>query len=427
MALEARRILIVGGGFAGAGLARCLRRDLPPGWHVILFSRENHLVFTPLLAEVVGSAINPLHVVWPVREMARGVTCRTAPVTGLDLEAGQAIYEGPDGESLREGYDHLVLACGLDVNLSIVPGMGRHGWPVKTLGDAIALRNHLLQQLERAEAETDAKRRSELLSFAVVGGGFTGIELAGSILDLLVESSRFYERFGAKDVRVTVVDGGKRILGPLPESLSAYAAGMLRRSGIEILNEKKVEEVRADGIVLGDGGFVEAATTISAVGNAVQPLLSDTKLPMQRGRLVVSPEMRVEGHQNVWALGDCAAVPNSFDDSISPTLAQFASRQADLLARNLVAVIAGRDPEPFHYHMKGMFAALGHGKAVGNPFGMRLVGFPAYVMWRAIYWSKMPSLARKVQIAFDWFWDLFFARDIVELSTMRTRDRPDPD
>jgi NADH dehydrogenase len=391
---------------------------------VVLFTRENHFVFTPLLAEVVGAAIDPLHVVWPVREMAREVACRTSPVLELDVEASEVICEGPDGERLRTRYDQLVIACGLDVNLAMISGMADHGWALKTLGDAIALRNHIVQQLERAEAEPDPKRRAEFLSFAVVGGGFTGVEIAGSIMDLLRASCRFYQRFSREDLRVSIVDGGDRLLGPMPEALSAYARRELERQGVHVCTQAKVQAVRDDGILLGDGTLVGAATTISAVGNAVQPLLAETTLPIERGRLTVEGTMRVRGHENVWALGDCAAVPNAHDGSISPTLGQFAARQASLLARNLVAVIGGGEPRPFHYRPEGMFAAIGHSKAVGNPFGVQVSGLPAYLMWRGIYWIKMPTLARKLQIAFDWFWDFFFPRDIVEISTLRTPARP---
>jgi NADH dehydrogenase len=414
------RILIIGGGFAGSTLAVSLRKKLPESWEIVLFSRENHFVFTPLLAEVVGAAIDPLHVVWPVREMVQGVACRTSAVESLDLERKEVVVTGPSGEPLRERWDHLVIACGQAADLSIVPGMEQHAWPLKTLGDALALRNHVIQQLELAEAEPDPERRARLLSFAVVGGGFTGVEVAGSIMDLLIKACRFYQRFGPRDLKVTIVDGGPRILGPLPEDLSEHARKDLEERGVDVLSGQSVKEVTADGIALGDGNAVSAGSVISAVGTNVQPLLAGTSLPMERRRLVVSGEMRVEGHDDIWALGDCAAVPNAFDQSVSPTLGQFAVRQARQLATNLEAVIAGRAPGAFHYHTKGMFAAVGHSRAVGNPFGRHVTGFSAYVMWRAIYWSKMPTLTRRVQIGLDWLFDVIFKPSIVEISTLRT-------
>lgn len=414
------RIVIVGGGFAGSDLARRLRGRLPTGWDVHVYSAENHVVFTPLLPEVVGASIDPLHVVWPIRTMVPGVTCRTALVRGFDFANRRIEYVGPLGEVLEDHYDHLVLCCGLDVNLDIVPGMAQHGWPLKTLGDALALRNHVIQQLERAEAEPDATQRAALLSFVVVGGGFTGVEVAGSLRDVLRESVRYYSRFSLRDVEVTILDGGPRILGPLPEPLAAYAHGELERAGVKIRPNVHVKRVHANGVELeGEPGLV-AGTVIASVGNKVRPFLQASGLALERGRLVVDGTMRVGGVEGVWALGDCAAVPNAWDGSVSPTLGQFAVRQSMQLAENLLAISRGGSPKPFSYHARGMFAALGHRKAVGNPFGIRVTGLLAYLMWRGVYWSKMPSIARRIQIAVDWGWDLLFRRDLVEISTMRT-------
>jgi NADH dehydrogenase len=417
------RIVIVGGGFAGSDLARRLHGKLPAGWEVHIYSAENHVVFTPLLPEVVGAAIDPLHVVWPIRTMVPGVTCRTAEVRAFDFGARRIEYVGPLGEVLHDHYDQLVLCCGLDVNLDIVPGMAVHGWPLKTLGDALALRNHVIQQLERAEVEPDAGRRALLLSFAVVGGGFTGVEVAGALRDVLRESVRHYSRFGLRDIRVTILDGGPRILGPLPEPLAVYAHGELVRSGVEIRTNVHVQRVHADGVDLAGDEKLAAGTVIASVGNKVGPMLASSGLVLEKGRVVVDGTMRVAGVEGVWALGDCAAVPNAHDGKISPTLGQFAVRQSLQLAANLQAISRGGAPRPFSYHARGMFAALGHRKAVGNPFGVRVTGLFAWLMWRGLYWSKMPSIARRIQIAVDWTWDLMFRRDLVEISTVQTPRR----
>lgn len=418
-----QRIVIIGGGFAGADLARRLQRKLRSDWEVLLYSRENHFVFTPLLPEVVGAAINPLHVVWPVREMAPGAICRTVEVKSLDFDNQEIEYLGPEDQPLRQKYDHLILGCGLDVNLDLVPGLREYGWAIKTLGDAIELRNHVIQQLERAEAEPDDDKRAEFLSFAVVGGGFTGVEVAGSIRDMLSESARFYKRFRLEDIQVVILEAGPRVLGPLPESLSAYAQRKLEASGVKIHTGVSVSEIKENGVELGDEGFMLAGTVIASIGNTMHTLLAESDLPTERGRVLVEPSMLVQGHENVWAFGDCASVPNAYDGKPSPTLGQFAVRQSKQMAKNLLATIAGRETEPFSYHTRGMFAAIGSGKAVGNPFGIKVTGFIAYMMWRAVYWSKMPSFARRIQIAFDWAWDLLFRRDIVELSTLTTSQR----
>lgn len=422
MSKNNQRIVIVGGGFAGVEVAQNLRKKLPRSAEIILFSRENHLCFTPLLTEVVGSSLNPLHVVWSIREMVKDVVCRTTPVTGFDFENNQVLYQSLEGSESRESYDHLVLAAGLPVRLEIIPGMAEHGWPIKTLGDAAALRNHLIAQLERAEIAKDPEVKKNLLSVAVVGGGFTGVEVAGAILDLYKECSRFYSRISEEEIEVHLVEGSPRILGPLSEPLAEFAAKRMVERGMQIRAGAQVEAVEANGIRLKGDELIRAGTVISAVGNGTHPFIANSGLPIERGRLVVTPEMRIEAQPNVWAVGDCAAVPNAFDDSISPTLGQFATRQARQLAKNIVAVTKGNEPKPFRYRPEGMFCLIGHRNAVGQAFGLRFAGLFAWFLWHGIYWAKMPTLARKVQIAVDWGWNLFFPRDIVELSMEQTRD-----
>ena len=413
-------LVIVGGGFAGVYAARHLRRRLDRDWHIVLFSRENHFIFTPLLGDVVGSAINPMHVVWPIRQMARGVTCRTAALTALDLSARAVAYETAAGRPARQGYDHLVLACGSAVNLDIMPGMAAHGWPLKTMGDALLLRNHLIGQLERAEVETDPSRRRRLLSVVVVGAGFSGVEVTGEIADLLRESSRFYGGLRREDIRVTLLEGRDRILPELPESLSAFARRKMSQHGIDIRTGASALAVTEAGVCLKDGTEIEAGTVVCTIGTTVNPLLAAAGLPLERNRVKTAPDMRVQGQDNVWALGDCAAVPNAHDGSISPPTAQMAVRQARQLAGNIAAAALGRPTRPFAFKPLGMLASIGNRKAVGLVLGVKVSGFPAWFLWRGVYLSKMPTLARKIQIAFDWAWQLVFPRDLAQLSLEAT-------
>lgn len=404
--------------------ARGLAGKLPAGWEVVLYSEENHFVFTPLLTEVVGASINPLHCVWPLREMVSGISYRTVPVVGLDLDAREVIYEERDGELRRDRWDHLVLTPGLAAYLDILPGLATHGWPLKVLGDALVLRNRLIGQLERAEVERDSAKRRRLLSFAVIGGGFTGAEVAGSMADLLKEASRYYERVDPGEISVHVVEMAPHILASLPESLSTFAERKMRQRGIDIRCGVKVEYVSGEGLHLEGGELIRATTVVAAVGNKMQPLLEDSDLPRERNRLEVTPEMRVEGFSDIWALGDCAAVPNAREDGeISPPTAQYASRQGKLLAKNLRAAIAGREPRPFDYRPQGMFAAIGHRNAVGEVFGWKLSGFLAWFLWHGVYWGKMPTFTRKVQIALDWAINYLFRPDIVEIATLTTQRR----
>jgi NADH dehydrogenase len=419
-----RTVVIVGGGFAGAYLAGRLERRLPAGWELVLFSEENFLTFTPLLAEVVGSSIGAHHVVAPLRQSLRRTLCRTAAVTRLCLEAREVDYRLPDGRVGRQSYEHLVLACGMVVNTDVIPGVDAHAFPLKTLGDALVLRNHVLTQLELAEIEPDPERRRQLLSFAVIGGGFSGVEVAGEILDLLVASRRFYPSLRVEPPRVVILHGPNRLLPEMPPSLGDYARARLEARGLTVRLETHAQAVGPEGVALGDGSLVRAGTVVCTIGNTVTPLMAASGLPLEHGRLRTGPDMRVPGHDNVWALGDCALVPNAHDGKLSPTLAQFALRQARQLAANLKRDLAGKPTRPFSFRMLGSFAAIGHHNAVGRILGLKVSGFFAWVLWRAVYLGKMPTLARKVQVAFDWAWDLIFPRDIVQLNPRTTHRLP---
>lgn len=414
-------IVILGGGFAGAETARRLQAHVPHGQEVILFSRENHLCYTPLLAEVVGASIEATHVVAPVRQFARQVTCRTAVVTAIDLARREVTYLVGDGHSATQKYGQLVLACGAITNLDVMPGMAAHGKPLKTLGDALLLRNHIISMLEQAEAEPDLQRRQTLVTFVVVGGGFSGVEVAGEVFDLVSTSRKYYRTLRQTPPRVVLVHSRDHLLPELPAKLGDFAQHKMEGRGIEILLNVRVQAVTEYGVRLPDGSEIAADTVICTVGTATNPLLTHLGLPMDKGRVKTDGDMRVTGHPEVWALGDCAAVPNAGDSQISPPLAQFAVRQARRLARNIAAVLKGGKPEEFRYHMKGAFAAIGHHNAVGQAFGISLSGFFAWFLWRGFYLSQMPTFARKLQIAFDWAWQMLFARDIVEISVNPTQ------
>jgi NADH:ubiquinone reductase (H+-translocating) len=416
MSTARKNLVIAGGGFAGVYAARYLQKRLPADWEIILFSAENHFIFTPLLGDVVGSAINPMHVVWPIRQMARRVTCRTAALATLDAAEHAVLYKMPDGKMERLPFEHLVLACGSVVNLDIIPGMAAHGWPLKTMGDALLLRNHLIGLLEKAEVEPDPAVRMRLLSVVVVGGGFSGVEVTGEVYDLLVESCRFYSTLRSTDIRVTLLEARERILPELPESLSRFALRKMTRHGIDIKVNALAQSVTGAGIQLRDGTHISAGTVVCTIGTTANPLVAASGLPLKNNRVQTNPDMRVSGRERIWALGDCAAVPNAYDQKPSAPTAQVAIRQARQLADNILATLRGQPTRPFKFKPVGMLASIGNRKAVGQIFGLKIWGFPAWFVWRGIYLAKMPTLARKVQIAFDWAWQLFFPRDIVQLS-----------
>jgi len=413
-------VVIIGGGFAGVNVAQRLERALARDWDVVLFSQENHHVFTPLLGDVVGAAINPMHVVWPIRQMVRRVICHTATVIAVDRERKEVVYHTAAGREARQAYTHLVLACGSQVNLNIIPGMAAHGWPLKTMGDALVLRNHLIGQLEKAHVEPDALVRKWLASVVVVGGGFSGVEVAGEIADLLLESRRYYPRIAADEIKVTLLHSRDRILPELSAKLAEFAQTKMRKRGIDIRLNAAAAAVTEKFVRLKTGDEVIAGTVVCTIGTTVNPLIPKLQLPSEKNRLLVDADMRVKGTDDIWSLGDCAQVPNARDGQPCPPTAQFAVRQAKHLAANIAAIAEGKTTTPFSFKPVGAFASIGNRRAVGEVYGLRFSGLPAWLMWRGIYLSKMPTFARKVQIAFDWLWQLFFPRDIVELNLGQT-------
>jgi NADH dehydrogenase len=418
--MTTKHIVIIGGGFGGVYTAKYLQKRLPQDWDLILFSQENHFIFTPLLGDVVGSSINPMHVVWPVRQMVPRVDCRTAALTDIDLSGHEVTYTTAAGCSERQSFDHLVLACGSVVNLDIIPGMAAHGWPLKTMGDALMLRNHLISLLEKAEVETDLARKQRLLSVVVVGAGYSGVEVTGEVADLLKESARFYKTIRSGDIRVALLEGRERILPDLPESLSQFALKKMTQRGIDVRVQTIAQSVTQAGVRLADGGAINAATVICTIGTTTNPLLAPLNLPSIYNRIKTGPDLRIEGHTNLWAVGDCAAVPNAYDSKMSAPTAQVAVRQSRQLAVNLLRAIDGQPTKPFSFKPLGMLASIGNHRAVGLLFGLKVSGFLAWFLWRGVYLSKMPSLARKVQIAFDWAWQLIFPRDIAQLTLQQT-------
>jgi NADH dehydrogenase len=376
------------------------------------------------LAEVVGSSISPLHVVWTIRQTLRRTVCHTAEISQLDFGSQEVEHKLIGGRTGRQKYDHLILTCGMVVNTDVLPGAAAHSFALKTMGDALSLRNHLIEQLERAEVEPDGERRRQMVSFAILGGGFSGVEVAGEIFDLLTDALPSYRSLRRSDLHVTIIQGSDRILPELPERLGEYARTRQAARGIEIRLKARAAAVTESGVELEDGTTIRAGTVVCTIGTTTHPLIAGSGLPLERGRIRTDSDMRIIGKDNVWAIGDCAVVPNAFDGKPSPTLAQFAIRQGKQLAKNISQRVAGLPTHPFRYRTLGLFAAIGRRNAVGQVLGFTFDGFFAWFMWRGIYLGKMPTLARKVQIAFDWGWDLLFPRDICALSPRETARIP---
>ena len=414
--MEDARVVIVGGGFAGATLAEQLSRRVARNVEVVVISSENHMIFTPMLAEVAGRSLSGIDVVIPGRQMAPGATWVTATVTGVDLKKNEVEYTRPDGQRATLSYAHLVLACGSDVNLDVVPGMAAHAYTLRTVSDGMILGNEVIARFEQAAAETDEAERERLLTVVVVGGGFTGVEAAGHLFDLMQNIMPFYPQLRGIQPRMVLLQRGARIVPEFQhDSLSEFALRKLRKNGLDVRLNTDVNEVTGRYVRIGTGEQIVAGLVVCSVGTAPVALIKKIGLPVERGRLKTEPDMRVIGSANVWAFGDCAAVPNAWNGQISPPTAQFALRQAKQLAANLVRTYRGEPTRPFHFRPQGLLATIGHQNGVAEIYSFRFSGLVAWFLWRAIYLMKIPTFRRKLNVVVDWTWDIFFKPNAVQV------------
>src|SRR5215510_6249543 len=332
----ATRVVIVGGGFGGVKCARALRRRLTAeACEIVLFNRENHMVFHPLLPEVAGASLNPDAVAAPLRQMLTGVRCRTESVRAIDFARQVIEYDAHDGHTGTLSYDHVVIACGRSASLGAVPGMADHAFALKSVGDAMTLRSHVIQQLENAEVSSDPAQRQWYLSFLVIGAGFSGVEVAGEINDLVRHSRRFYPNIAPGEISVTLVHSRDHILPELGPELRSFARDKMRDAGITILLNRRVTAATSEGVVLQDGRRLRGATVVSTVGTGVPLLVERMAAPKDHGSLVTQPDMRLQGIETAWAIGVCAQIVNAYDGSMSPPTGQFAERQGRQAAENI--------------------------------------------------------------------------------------------
>jgi NADH dehydrogenase len=414
-----KNLVIVGGGFAGTRTARKLEHTLPPDWTLTLMSQENFITFNPLLPEVVGASIMPSHVIAPHRQMIHCSHVCMAQVSEIDTAAHMIHYLGEGPGVLR--YEQLVLTCGTNANLDIVKGMGQNALPLKTLGDALFLRNRIIARLEQAELQPDPEHRRWLTSFIVVGGGFSGVETAGELVDFLYASLKYYKRIRREDLRIVLLHSGERLLPELSVRLGEFTLRKMRRGGVDVRLGARAVRVTDRHLLLESGEILAGGTVICTIGTQPNSLLESIPAMKSRGRLVVNPDMSVPGVDGVWAAGDCAAVINALDGKVCPPTAQFAEAQANQLALNILAHLAGEPTKAFRFRPKGQLSSIGHNKAVAEVFGLKLSGFIAWLMWRGLSLLRLPTLARKTRLFLEWNWAMFFPPDIAHLGYRRTQ------
>ena len=422
------RVVVLGGGFGGVFTAKHLRRRAGPNVDVLLISRNNFFVFQPLLPEIAAGSINVEDGVTPLRRFLRGVAVLVAEIRDIDLGT-KTVLASPQraGEIRAVPYDQLVIALGQVVDLSRTPGLAERALVVKGATDAFRIRNQVLGCLEQADATTEPRRRRSLLTFVVIGGGFTGVETIGEVQELIRKSLRYYPNIRPDEIRTILIQHGTRILPELPEHLAAYAADHLSRRGIEIRLNSAVEAVTPAGVETDSGPPIDAETIVAAIGNAPSPLIASLPVTLDRGRIAVDRSMRVQGHEDVWALGDDAHIPlgdpSGSDVAYAPPLAQFAVREAKVLARNILAHIGGRPLEPFVYRSMGTMASLGGRRGVAEIMGVRVTGLPAWVTWRLFYLGLLPGFSTRVRVATDWLLDLVLRRGIAEIRAAQPTSR----
>lgn len=414
-------IVIAGGGFAGAYCARELGKSLGPvegPKRVALIAERNVLIFHPMLAEVAGSTLGPLDVVNPLRQFCRHVTVFQGTVQHIDGAARELIVDGgrfTRNQTVRCG--KLVIALGSITNLSQIPGMAEHGWPMKNVADAIRFRAALINRLEEANIASDPAVRTRLLTFVVVGGGYTGVETAGQLLGFLRRALKWYPALQHRHLRVILLHAGDELLPEIGPSLGAYARGVLERRGVDVRLKAKVQSLTLSKVTY-EGGTIETHTVLTTIGNAPNPVVNEMarelKLELAHGRLPVEPTMQVTGLPELYAIGDCAAVPWNDRGTLktSPPTAQFALRQGRQLAQNLIRQRKGGAARPFAYRYLGQLATIGEHEAVAEVLGMHFRGFFAWWLWRTIYLAKLPGVLRRIRVMVDWTFDLIFNRDI---------------
>jgi NADH dehydrogenase len=408
------RIVIAGGGFGGFYAARALER-LAAAHHarVTLVNDANFMLYTPLLPGAAGGTLDPRHVVVPLRSQLARTELLIGNVTGADPASRVLAVRRIDGERLELAYDHLLVALGSVSRTLPIPGLAEYATGLKSLSDATALRNQVLTCLDIAETVEDPVRRSEYLGFVFVGAGYAGLEGLAELQDFAAQAIELYPRCRAEGMRWVLIEAQERIMPEVPVSLSAFAARELQGRGIEINTHTTLTAVTAHGATLSSGERVPARTVVWTAGVTPSPVIALLGLPIDEdGRIVVDKELRVADHPGVWAIGDCAAVPDParYGQACPPT-AQHAIRQGQLAASNITATLQRKPPRAFRYRTAGMVAELGHHKAVAITLGVRWRGLPAWFLARIYHLSLMPGIGRKLRLLTDWNVAMLFGRD----------------
>ena len=421
---EKPRIVVLGGGFAGMFAARNLRRRFGDDAEIELINAENYFVFQPLLPEVAAGQVTAPHAATPLRLLLKGVFVRKAVVHAVDFDRGEiTVFQGVQRRPTVVPYDHLVIALGQSSDLSMIPGLPEHAMTLKTLEDARLLRSHVIEKLEHAEITQLPEVKQQALTFTVVGAGFSGIETVGEMAEFIARSLKYYKNIQRSEIRIVVVEAADRVLAELPPALGTYARRKLEARGIEFQLSTGVDSASGTHLVTSAGAWIGTRTIVATIGSAPSKLVRDLDLPLKAGKIQVDRAFRVPKHPNVWALGDCALIPMvdqpQEKSDYAPPTAQFAVREARHLATCLQAALDGKPPQPFDYSSKGALASLGARQGIGDVMGVKISGFPAWLLWRAYYVAFLPGMSTRFRVLMNWLLDAITPRNVVQLSKPR--------
>ena len=414
-------VVILGGGYGGVHAALEMQRAARRGEiELTLISRENFFLFQPMLAEVISGSIGPLNVVSPVRRLVPHAQFHQAEIEFVDTDSHRVAIRYPGHTRISYiHYNHLIFAVGSATDLSHFSGVQEHALTFKTLGDAFRLRNRLLSMLEAADVEDDEFEKRQLLTFVVAGGGYTGVEVVSEINEFLRVASRNYRNVSAEEFRIILLHRSARILPELGEGLARFSHKLLEKRGIYIRLHAELKGATAQTAILADDIFIPTKTLVATIGASPNPILTDLPFERERGRLIVDETLAVKGSENLWAVGDCAFVPDVLGGGACPPTAQFALQQAKRAAQNALAKIRGKPTKPFRHKSRGVFVPLGGYAAATEAFGLEVSGFLAWWMYRTFYLMQLPRIERKLRVATDWTLDIIFPGDIVKVDIDR--------
>ena len=420
--MKTTRIVIAGGGFAGLYAAMHFEKRLArrADVEVTLISRDNFILFTPMLHEVAAGDLYPGDIVNPLRRILRHVKVVEADVCTVDLTGRIVGCTGGIAErELNFEFDHLLLTLGSETNFFDMQGLRDWAVTMKNLADASLLRNRMVALFEEAVFHTDDEVRRQLLTFVTAGGGFSGTETTGAVNDFVRDAVRYYPQLSEQLIRVVVVHPGNFLLPELGEELGRYAEHKLQQRNVEVIKGARVASYDGLVVTLSDGTLIPARTLVWTAGVKPSPVIASLSCEKERGRLLVSEYLAVTGVPGLWAAGDCAAVPILNTENFHPPTAQHGLREGVTVAKNIEATILDRPLKPFRYKMMGQLASIGHRSGVAMVFGIKFSGFIAWCFWRSVYLMKLPRLAKKLRVMVSWTADLFFGREIEQMITLR--------